>query len=149
MRTTARAIVVKDNQLLVMHRHKFGQEYYALIGGGVDFGETPEQTLYREVAEEASLQISNHRLVIIEDAGAIYGRQYIYLCDYVSGEPQLAADSMEAQITAGGQNLYQPLWLPLDQLPEINLLPKELKAMLLEYLPKGWPAEPLQLSIPD
>ena len=40
-----RAIVVKENKLLVMHRNKFGHEYDTLVGGGIDVGETPEQAL--------------------------------------------------------------------------------------------------------
>ena len=79
MRYASRAVVIKDNQLLLMHRNKFGMEYYALVGGGVDPGETPEQALYREVTEEASITIANERLVILEDAGKMYGIQYIYL----------------------------------------------------------------------
>lgn len=147
MRTASRAIVVKDSQLLVMHRNKFGHEYYALVGGGVDFGENAEQALYREVREEASIEIANPRLVIIEDAGSIFGIQYIYLCDYVSGEPQLAADSIEAKITADGKNLYTPMWQPVSELPTLNLLPAELKDALTAGLRDGFPEQPIQLKI--
>jgi 8-oxo-dGTP pyrophosphatase MutT (NUDIX family) len=149
MRHAARAVIVKDNALLVMHRNKFGHEYYALPGGGIDAGETPEQALTREIHEEATITFSNPRLVISEDAGTIFGLQHIYVCQYVSGEPALSPDSEEAKITALGQNLYKPLWLPLSELPQVELLPKELKQVLLENLPDKWPAEPLQLKIPD
>jgi ADP-ribose pyrophosphatase YjhB (NUDIX family) len=149
MRRAARAIIVKDNQLLVMHRNKFGQEYCALPGGGVDLGEAPEQTLYRELAEETGVTVNNHRLVILEHAGTMYGDQYIYLCDYVSGEPVLAADSAEAMITAAGKNLYEPGWLPIDQLPTANLLPRELSDLLVEKLANGWPDQPIELTIQD
>jgi 8-oxo-dGTP pyrophosphatase MutT (NUDIX family) len=149
MRQASRAIVVKDNQLLVMQRNKFGHEYCALIGGSIDPGESPEQTLYREVQEETTVSIANHRLVIIEDAGEMYGIQYIYLCDYVGGEPQLALDSPEAEITALGKNLYQPAWLPLDQLETANLLPKELKQAVIDGLKNGFPEQPIKLTIQD
>lgn len=149
MRTTARAIVIKDDSLLVMHRNKFGHEYYALVGGAVDVGETAEQALYREVQEEAGIVIANHRLVIVEDAGDMYGMQYIYLCDFVSGEPALAPNSIEAKITADGQNLYRPMWLPLTNLPNVTFLPKELQQQLLECLKEGWPEQPLKLVIQD
>ena len=149
MRYASRAVVIKDNQLLLMHRNKFGMEYYALVGGGVDPGETPEQALYREVTEEASITIANERLVILEDAGKMYGIQYIYLCDYVSGEPVLHPASIEQAITADGKNLYTPLWLPLDKLPDVTLLPAELKATILDCLKHGWPTEPIKLTIRD
>ena len=147
MRRAVRVIVIKDQSILVMHRNKFGQEFYALVGGGIDYGESPEQALYREVAEETGLAITNHRLVIIEDAGDVFGMQYIYTCDYVSGEPALAADSSEALIHAKGQNLYTPLWLPLSELPNVVLQPRELQAVLLQHAGKAWPAEPIELTI--
>jgi 8-oxo-dGTP diphosphatase len=147
MRTTARAIVVKDDSLLVMHRNKFGHEYYSLVGGGVDYGETTEQALYREVAEETTLNIANHRLVIIEHAGSMYGTQYIYLCDYVSGEPILEKGAIEEQINASGKNLFTPMWLPIKDLPDANLLPHELKQALMHGLASGFPEEPITLAI--
>ena len=147
MRRAVRVIVIKDQSILVMHRNKFGQEFYALVGGGIDYGESPEQALYREVAEETGLAITNHRLVIIEDAGDVFGMQYIYTCDYVSGEPALATDSLEALIHAKGQNLYTPLWLPLSELPNVVLQPRELQAVLLQHAGKTWPAEPIELTI--
>lgn len=149
MRQAVRAIVVKDNQLLVMDRDKFGVKYCSLVGGGVDAGETIEQALLREMFEETGVTISEPRLVIIEDAGQIFGRQYIFLCKYVSGEPALHADSEEAKIHALGENLHQPKWLPLSELPSANLLPKELKQLLIDCLANGFPAEPIQLTIQD
>ena len=38
MRRASRGIVIKDNNLLVMHRNKFGTEYDTLPGGNVEAG---------------------------------------------------------------------------------------------------------------
>jgi 8-oxo-dGTP diphosphatase len=149
MRQAVRAIVVKDGKLLVMRRNKFGLQYCALPGGAMEIGEEQLQTLHRELTEETSIQMTNPRLVIIEDAGDMYGMQYIYLCDYASGEPALTPDSEEAKINALGSNLYEPQWLPLQDLPQANLLPKELKQTVIDGLAKGFPATPLQLKIQD
>ncbi len=147
MRQAVRAIVLKDDHLLIMKRNKFGHEYYSLVGGGIDMGESAEQALYREVAEETGIVIQNPRLVVIEDAGSMYGIQYIYTCEYVSGEPMLAPDSAEAKIHAGGQNLFVPMWLPLAELPATNVLPIELKQLLLENLANNFPTAPITLTI--
>lgn len=149
MRKSVRAIVVKDDALLVMRRNKFGQEYYSLVGGGIDFGETPEEALHRELAEEASLKVDNLRLVIVQESGEKFGIQYIYTCDYLSGEPALSPESEEAKIHAEGHNLYQPLWLPLGEASEANILPQELKAVVLKGLKKGFAPEPLRLTIQE
>jgi len=143
MRKAVRAIVVNGDKLLVMHRNKFGNEYYALVGGGIDFGETAEQALNREINEETSLTTKNSRLVFIEDAGEIFGIQYIYLCEYAGGEPKLQPQSMEAKINAGGKNTYTPMWLPIKDLPKTVLLPEALKSALLDGLKNGWPSQPI------
>lgn len=142
MRQAVRAIVIKDNALLVMHRNKFGHEYYTLVGGGVDHGETPEQALYREVSEETGLTVANQRLVFIEESDDIYGPQYIYLCDYQSGEVALNPASEEAHINQLGQNLYTPMWLPLDRLSAVPFLSPGLQQRILHALEHGWPQQP-------
>jgi len=145
MRKAVRAIVVKDDQMLVMKRNKFGHEYYTLVGGGIDFGEEPLQSLVREVREEASMEINNPRLVYVEQPGDPYGTQYIYLCDYVGGEPKLAADSIEAEISKAGQNLYQTMWLPIKDLVTKPFLSETLKQTLMGAFKNGFPEQPIEL----
>jgi 8-oxo-dGTP pyrophosphatase MutT (NUDIX family) len=145
-RRSVRAIVVHDNHVLVMKRNKFGKHFYALVGGGIDPGEEPEAALLREVREEAELKVTDPRLVIVQDAG-VFGEQYIYLCEYVAGTPALAADSEEAQDNAAGLNLYEPLWLPVDELAGIDLLPKELKPLIIAGLKHGFPDKPIHFSV--
>lgn len=145
MRRAARAVVIKNGNLLVMHRNKFGAEYETLPGGNVEMGETPEQAVIRELAEETSVQVTNQRLVFVEEAGDPYGTQYIYLCDYVSGEPQLAPGSEEELINQLGQNLYEPKWVALSDLPQLPFLSEKLKAAILQAVDTEFPAEPMQI----
>ncbi len=142
MRKAVRAVVVKDDALLVMHRNKFGEEYYTLIGGGIDVGETPEQALMREVHEETSLSLSNSRLVYVEKAGDPYGDQFIYLCNYASGAVALPAESTEARIHALGANLYEPVWLPIKKLADVSFVSEALKGALIKALAQGFPSQP-------
>lgn len=89
MRQSVRAVVINGDKMLAMHRNKFGQEYYTLVGGGIDMGENALQALKRELAEETMMQVGNSRLVAIEDHDKFYGIQYVYWCDYIGGEPKL------------------------------------------------------------
>ena len=146
MRIAARLVMVRDNQLMVMHRNKFGTEYYALIGGGVDQGETPTDALYREVREETGLMFSDPKLIYIEEAGKPYGTQYIYKANYVSGEPVLAPDSDEEKIHNMGKNLYEPKWLDIDKLRKVPFLSKELKTLLIHDLEHGFPEKPITFT---
>lgn len=145
MRRAVRAIVIKDDQILVMKRNKFGHKYMCLVGGGIDVGEQPLQSLVREVREESSLEIANPRLVFVEQSGDPYGTQYIYLCDYVSGEPELSANSVEAAINKDGQNLYETAWFPLKDLKSSPFLSETLKQAILGAIENGFPQNPIEL----
>ena len=113
MRQAVRAVIVRNGYLLVMHRNRFGQQYYTLPGGGVKGNEQHEHALLRHIKEETDIDFVNPRLIIAEDAGDPYGVQFIYLCQYLRGEPRLDLNSEEAKISALGENLYSPQWLPL------------------------------------
>src|ERR1035437_6007118 len=145
MRKAVRAIVFHDNNVLVMHRNKFGNEYYALIGGGIDFGESAENALRREIKEESNLESDSPKLVFIEEAGDPFGTQYIYLCDYVGGDISLQPNSEEAQINKMGKNLYEPLWLPIGELPNKPFMSPELKQALIDGINKGFPDKPITI----
>lgn len=144
-RKAVRAIVIKDNSLLVMHRNKFGHQYYTLIGGGVKTGETPERALVREVREETGLQATHARQVFIEEAGDPYGTQLIYLCVTKDGEVALSPHADEAHINALGQNLHTPMWLPLSELPEVTFRSERLKEAILDGIKNGFPDHPKTL----
>ena len=145
MRRAVRAIIIKDQQLLVMHRNKFGEEYDTLPGGNIELGESPEQALIREIGEETMLKFANPRLVFLEHAGDPYGDQYIYLCDYQSGEPRLRDDSEENLINQHGKNLHEPRWLALDKLADSIFVSEKLKQAILDSLADGWPSKPLEI----
>lgn len=136
-----RAIVVRDGKLLVMKRNKFGKQYYTLIGGGVDAGESLEQSLVRELFEETGMVAQAARMVFIEQAGDPYGDQYVFLCDGVSGEPVLNPASEEYKISSLGQNTYEPMWLALSDLPATPFLSEALKQRIIKGLVQGFPAQ--------
>jgi len=146
MRKAARAVIIKDNALLVMHRNKFGQEYDTLVGGGISPGETGEQAVVREVLEETGFRVTGVRPIFIEEAGAPYGTQYIYLCEAEGDVPQIAADSPEAPIHSMGQNLYIPKWLPLSELPNVTFRSPVLQKAILYSLTHGFPPQPVVID---
>ncbi len=54
-------IAVKNNKILVIagHDYKKNEDFYRLIGGGIEFGETGIEALKREVKEEINAEINN------------------------------------------------------------------------------------------
>ena len=52
-RPSVRGIIIKDGKVAMMHSLKY--DYYKLPGGGMEPGESYEETLMREVQEESGL----------------------------------------------------------------------------------------------
>jgi 8-oxo-dGTP pyrophosphatase MutT (NUDIX family) len=142
MKQAVRAIIIHDNNILVMKRNKFGKEYYTLIGGHVELGESHEVALLREIHEETMVHVAHPRLVYVEHAGSVYGTQYVFLCEYVSGVPVLHPHADEVHINKLGQNIYTPMWLPLAQLESVPFLSEKLKHKILHALKTEFPKEP-------
>lgn len=145
MRKAVRAIVFKDNQLLVIKRNKFGTVYYTLPGGGIGVGESAEQALRRELEEETGIKISSVRPVFMEAAGEPFGTQYVYLCDYLGGDPVLSPDSIEAKINELGKNLYEPVWLSIEELSGTSFMSPNLKQAIVASIKGGFPEQPHEI----
>jgi len=139
-RKSSRVVVIKDEKLLVMFRNKFGAKYVTLPGGRIEIGETAEQAAVREALEETSIKVKNPRLVFIDHAD-FYGDQFVFLCDYVSGEPALSAGSTELEINKLGKNLYEPGWLSLKELSSVSFVSDELRQEIIKATTSGWPDE--------
>ncbi|HMS23417.1 MAG TPA: NUDIX domain-containing protein [Candidatus Saccharibacteria bacterium] len=144
-RTAARAIIIRDNKLLVMKRNKFDDIYYALIGGGVDPGETIEQALVREVDEETSMTITTYRKVFIEPAWGKYGDQHIYLCEDPGGEPELQPSTGEAKLNKLGGNTFKPMWLEISEIPKVKFRSPSPHKQLVICLRDGFKDEVIRI----
>jgi ADP-ribose pyrophosphatase YjhB (NUDIX family) len=137
--STARGIVLHNNQILLIERHRDGKHYFTVPGGHVEPGETLEMALVREMHEEASIEIAPLREVFTLIGGD--PEHHIFLCEYVSGKLRLDSDSGEAAETAKGLNRYEPKWVDLSDLPGLELAPSFTKLLLLNALKNGFPKD--------
>ena len=145
----AAVFIVKDGAILLMHRIKNGREYYAVPGGKVEDGETPEQAARREAKEETNLDVvigekaMEFEREIYEsdgeknyhgiDDGAV--KEYFFLVDSFSGEVALGGPEMERNSES---NHYALKWVSFDDLPSVELLPPNTKNFLVERFCKAF-----------
>ncbi len=59
-RPSVRGIIIRDGKIAMMHSKKF--DYFKLPGGGIEPGETMEETLIREVREESGLVVKTETI---------------------------------------------------------------------------------------
>jgi 8-oxo-dGTP pyrophosphatase MutT (NUDIX family) len=126
-------IVIKDDKILLMHRIYKGQEFYVIPGGHIQKGEDPKFAALREIEEETSIKAGNAQLVFEFRNYKKDNYDFYYLCDYISGTPTLGG---EEAIKNNPENHYEPMWVELAQVKELNLLPKFAKEWLVETLLK-------------
>ena len=145
-RNRSAGIVIRDGKILLMHRINKGDEYWSFPGGGQEDDEDPQDTAVREIQEETTVVVTADRLVyhITWDTGEDY---FFYLCTYVSGEPHLSIESEEYQYAQHNEQVYEPMWVPLEEVATLRLYQLEVRDLLLEDCAQGFKDIPQELSI--
>lgn len=129
-RKRAAAIITSGQKILLMKRHKNDLDYYALPGGTIEDGETPQETIVREIKEETTLDIELGEILFELDTERDYG--YYFAVKNMAGNPTLSGPELEKNSM---DNHYELVWLDIAELKNINLFPEELKTKLLEIFP--------------
>lgn len=125
-------IAIKDNKILLIHRFKDGREFWVVPGGSVDEGESLEETGKREIKEETSLDVEIGEKLWEYD-NDYYGqgirKEYYFLASQVLGsELKFTGEELTR---APKEDKFEPEWVALDQVKEINLVPEVVKDKIL------------------
>ena len=135
IRSSVRALIVKEGKILCNLNKRNGEEYYTLPGGGQDLGEDLETALKREVKEEVGCDLSIHELVFVYDYIAAkdphqyrknpsyHALQHIFWCELIDPH-NLGKDVQMDEYQVGHK------WIKLMELQEKNFYPKELVSAL-------------------
>jgi ADP-ribose pyrophosphatase YjhB (NUDIX family) len=147
MSNAARAIIIEGDKMLVMHRNKHGSQYFTLVGGAAEEGETPEQTLVREVKEETGFVVTKSQFVFYEDHSAPYNQQYIFLCDLAPHDKTITIQdgSDESQLNRLGANTHTPMWVDVKAFGTLAFRTPQLQDAIIRGIKKGFPTEAIRL----
>ena len=130
-------IIPLENGYAFMHRqnvknHPIG-DYYAVLGGHLEEGETLEEGTVREIKEEAGIEVKVVKQILFLEKEDM--DEYFFLCEYIGGEfgrgegPEYSNDPKYKD-----RGTYTPEIVPKDRIKEIKLLPPAIKEKLLEML---------------
>lgn len=116
----ARLIYISGNEILLTFSKDGG--YYFLPGGHIEDGETPEETLIREMKEEAGVTIDRAKIVRITKFENSWlnkkgkNHEICHIFKYNSDE-KLETVSLEDHI--------EIIWKPLSSLKDLDIRPNQ------------------------
>jgi 8-oxo-dGTP pyrophosphatase MutT (NUDIX family) len=144
MRIRAGVVLIEDDRVALIERHRAGLDYYVFPGGGMNVGETPEQAAIREAMEELGVEVA-----IIQELAIIHfdqSTQVYYLVKRVGGEFGMGTGEEFTDADPGDpqEGIYIPVWMPIDDLPQqTKVFPADLATLVSQSRTKGWPIPPI------
>lgn len=90
------ALVQRENRILLARSPHFPAGMYSALAGFVEPGESLEQCLAREVAEEVGVKIGNARYFMSQSWPFPHSLMIAFVCDYAGGEIAPQAGEIEA-----------------------------------------------------
>lgn len=133
-RTAVRGVSLRGRKLLMIRSAEVGD--YKFPGGGVDDGETHQQTLRREIREECGLSLLRFGAelgTVVEYIRPLHQgfdvfimTSYYYLCEVDNNFGAQNLDEYEKELG------FEPVWIDIDETLQAN------KSLLAGNHPPGW-----------
>ena len=146
MRIRAGIVLIEDDKVALIERHRAGMHYFVFPGGGVDEGETAESAAIREAMEELGIQVAISRKVV--EIHFDQSTQIYFLVKRIAGEFGTGAgeEYTDSDPEDPLEGIYIPIWMPVEELSKHEkVFPSGLARLVVESSSKGWPKEPVVL----
>lgn len=104
-------ILKEEKILLAQRKSSHGAGEYAFPGGHLEYMESFEDCVKREIAEECGIQIKNIRFLFLANLKKYAPKHYVHVglvADWAGGEPQILEPQKSEEWN----------WYSLDQLPD-------------------------------
>jgi len=142
MRTRAGIVLIEDEKVALIERHRAGLDYFVFPGGGMDEGETPEQAAVREAMEELGVEVAIQRRVVMIHFDQ--STQVYFLVKRVSGEfgTGMGEEFTDADPNDPREGVYIPIWMPIEELSRhTKVFPADLARLVAQSRSNGWSNE--------
>jgi len=145
MRIRAGIVLIEDNKVALIERHRAGLHYFVFPGGGVDEGESLEQAAIRETMEELGLEVAIKHKVAEVHLGQ-KSRQVYFLVEQTGGKfgSGMGEEFTNSDPNSPEEGVYFPVWMPIKELSQHEkIFPVDLAKLVLKSQTDGWPREPV------
>lgn len=147
----SRAIIIHGDGILLMFRHQLKpswevKKYYVTIGWWVEWSETSEETLHREVMEEAWIEVDIIDIITVYNYDMKWPNNDIlryvtdvYLCKN-KGDTFFQTKELDGpeSLAYSDDNVFEIQKINWNQLPELNLIPIDMKWTIIDYAINNW-----------
>jgi 8-oxo-dGTP diphosphatase len=141
VKARAAVIIIENDKIALIERYRSGQHYFVFPGGKVKSGESLFGAAAREAEEELGLKVMIGALVA--EVSYLGIPQYYFLADPISGQFGTGDGKEMKSLPDSGKGSYHPLWMALDEIQYIQLLPKIMAEFIMQSYKKGWSENPL------
>lgn len=88
-------LIVRNDEILLVRKPEWIKGRYGLVAGFVEFGESLEQAMRREIMEETGISVNNLRYIGSQCWPFPSQIMHGFVCDYVAGDIKLQQDELE------------------------------------------------------
>ncbi len=117
IRNRACAVIVQDGKVLLVQHQKNEKHYWLFPGGGVEYGETLQEAVVRELKEETNLDVEAGDLIMVSESippdRHRHVINYYYEAKVIGGNMKLGDDKY----------LFNVQWHPVESLPDLTIYP--------------------------
>jgi len=150
MRIRAGIVLIENNKVALIERHRAGLYYFVFPGGGVDDDESPEQAAIREAMEELGIEVALKQKVAEVQLGQ-KSRQIYFLAEQTGGEfgTGIGEEFTNSDPNDSDEGIYIPVWIPIDELLlHKNIHPADVARLVVKSLQEGW-SEDVELFVEE
>lgn len=128
-------IAIHNNRILLHTTEK--DDFWNLPGGRVEFNESTDQTIIREIKEELDIEVQMNKLLFVNEDFFDYEDKhyheigFYYLIDLPDGHEVIKKDGEFKGIEDYGRLIFK--WFLLDELKDLNVYPEILKTELIKW----------------
>jgi ADP-ribose pyrophosphatase YjhB (NUDIX family) len=124
-------LIRQGNEILVSPGHDEikGTDFYRLLGGGIEFGETSLEAVKREIREELNAELENIKLLEVVENIFTYNNQagheiaFIYTAEFVD---KSLYQQESFKIVDGGEE-FEAIWLEINESNSSQVFPGDFK----------------------
>ncbi|WP_409271911.1 NUDIX domain-containing protein [Neobacillus sp. SCS-31] len=138
IRNSAKAVIIMDEKILLIKKHDAEGDYYLFPGGGQEHGETLREALLRECIEEIGQPAEIGELLYIREYigknhefssmhSNFHQVEYYFACKLVN---EVYLNQLPSR---PDENQIDVVWLPIDDILENNVYPKELRHHIIKH----------------